>query len=374
MRRYRKILALLIILSFNQITAEEPGDSLVWKGVYAFYNNETASAVEILTEARKEFPMNAAVHFTWASARWLHSQANDPIEKTYVVLNSDLDEITPLYKELVKQYPDNPLYKLYLGSAEGLRARVYLGQKRWFKTLIPAYLGFKITKGVADKYPEIKDAMLPMGVVEYYAALRSSILKWAASLFGLETTKESGLSKMEIAAQEGDFAWIEARSLLSFIYLWEAPNIIKALEHTTILAKKFPNNFYFVLMYAESLIKTGKQEEAHEFLIQLNKDFTDLTDTQKINMQSYLDYEWALYWFGQNQYDQALMFTKQSINNYQAELDLYLTNSLLLLGNIHDINGHRSDAKTAYQKCIKLDNNSEAVRLAHIYMDNPYQK
>jgi len=374
MRRYRKILALLIILSFNQITAEEPGDSLVWKGVYAFYNNETSLAVEILTEARKEFPMNAAVHFTWASARWLHSQANDPIEKTYVVLNSDLDEITPLYKELVKQYPDNPLYKLYLGSAEGLRARVYLGQKRWFKTLIPAYLGFKITKGVADKYPEIKDAMLPMGVVEYYAALRSSILKWAASLFGLETTKESGLSKMEIAAQEGDFAWIEARSLLSFIYLWEAPNIIKALEHTTILAKKFPNNFYFVLMYAESLIKTGKQEEAHEVLIQLNKDFTDLTDTQKINMQSYLDYEWALYWFGQNQYDQALMFTKQSINNYQAELDLYLTNSLLLLGNIHDINGHRSDAKTAYQKCIKLDNNSEAVRLAHIYMDNPYQK
>ena len=374
MRRYRKILALLIILSFNQITSEEPGDSLVWKGVYAFYNNETSLAVEILTEARKEFPMNAAVHFTWASARWLHSQANDPIEKTYVVLNSDLDEITPLYKELVKQYPDNPLYKLYLGSAEGLRARVYLGQKRWFKTLIPAYLGFKITKGVADKYPEIKDAMLPMGVVEYYAALRSSILKWAASLFGLETTKESGLSKMEIAAQEGDFAWIEARSLLSFIYLWEAPNIIKALEHTTILAKKFPNNFYFVLMYAESLIKTGKQEEAHEVLIQLNKDFTDLTDTQKINMQSYLDYEWALYWFDQNQYDQALIFTKQSINNYQAELDLYLTNSLLLLGNIHDINGHRSDAKTAYQKCIKLDNNSEAVRLAHIYMDNPYQK
>ena len=374
MQNYWKIFTLILMVLFSQIKAEEPGDSFVWEGVNAFYNNETALAIDILTIARQEFPLNAAVHFTWASARWLHSQANDPIEKTYIVLNRDLDEIIPLYKDLVKKYPDNPLYRLYLGSAEGLRARVYLGQKRWFKTLIPAYKGFKITKGVVDNYPEIKDAMLPMGIVEYYAALRSSILKWAASLFGLETTKDAGLAKMEIAANYGDFAWIEARSLLSFIYLWEAPNIVKALEHTTILAEKFPKNFYFVLMYTESLIKTGNYDQANPVLLQLNKDFKDLTHTQKLNMKSYLDYEWALYWFEQNQYDKAFTFVEYSINNYQAELDIYLTNSLLLLGNIHDVNGNSSEAKIAYQKCIELDNNSEAVRLAKIYMNNPYKK
>ncbi|MFC1786050.1 tol-pal system YbgF family protein [Candidatus Neomarinimicrobiota bacterium] len=354
--------------------AVEPGDSIAWEGVNAFYNNETALAVDILTEAREEFPLNAAVHFTWATARWLHSQANDPIEKTYEVLNRDLDEIIPLYEYLAENYPDNPLYRLYLGSAEGLRARVYLGQKRWLKTLIPAYLGFKITKDVADNYPEIKDAMLPIGVVEYYAALRSSILKWAASLFGLETTKEAGLAKMEIAANCGDFAWIEARSLLSFIYLWEAPDIVKALEHSKILAEKFPKNFYFVLMYAESLIKTEDYGQANTVLLKLNKDFMDLTPTQKFQMKSYLDYEWALYWFEQDQYNKALTFTENSIKDYQAELDIYLTNSLLLLGNIQDVIGNRSTAKIAYQKCIKLDNNSDAVHLAKIYIDEPYKK
>ncbi len=374
MHKYRKIFSIILFLSFIQIKAVEPGDSIVWEGVNAFYNNETALAVDILTKARKEFPLNAAVHFTWASARWLHSQANDPVEKTYTVLNSDLDEITPLYEELVEKYPDNPLYRLYLGSAKGLRARVYLGQKRWFKTLIPAYLGFKITKDVADNYPEIKDAMLPIGVVEYYAALRSSILKWAASLFGLETTKEAGLAKMEIAANEGNFAWIEARSLLSFIYLWEAPDIVKALEHSKILAEKFPKNFYFVLMYAESLIKTEDYGQANTVLLKLNKAFMDLTPTQKFQMKSYLDYEWALYWFEQDQYDKALTFTENSIKNYQAELDIYLTNSLLLLGNIHDINGNRHKAEIAYKKCIDLDNNSDAVHLAKIYIDKPYKK
>ena len=374
MHKYQKIFSIILFLSFFQIKAEEPGDSLVWEGVNAFYNNNTVLAVEILTEARKEFPLNAAVHFTWASARWLHSQANDPIEKTYTVLNRDLDAIIPLYKDLVENHPGNPLYRLYLGSAEGLRARVYLGQKRWFKTLIPAYLGFKITKGVADNYPEIKDAMLPIGVVEYYAALRSSLLKWAGSLFGLETTKEAGLAKMEIAANKGNFAWIEARSLLSFIYLWEAPDIVKALEHSKILAEKFPKNFYFVLMYAESLIKTEDYGQANTVLLQLNEDFTDLTPTQKVQMKSYLDYEWGLYWFEKDNLAKTKKYAENSIKDYKAELDIYLTNSLLLLGNVYDVLGNRKEAKTAYKKCIDLDNNSDAVRLANIYMDKPYKK
>ncbi|MEE8342033.1 MAG: hypothetical protein V3R52_08055 [Candidatus Neomarinimicrobiota bacterium] len=371
MKKFKQIFILLILV-FTKNSAQELGDSLVWEGVNAFYNNETARSITVLTKAREEFPLNAAVHFTWATARWLHSQANDPVEKTYYVLNRDLDEVAPLYKDLVKKYPENPLYSLYLGSAEGLRARVYLGQKKWFKTLIPAYRGFRTTKRVADNYPEIKDAMLPMGVVEYYAALRSSLLKWAASLFGLETTKESGLAKMEIAATEGDFAWIEARSLLAFIYLWEAPNFDKAHEHSKILAETFPNNFYFLLMYAESLIRKENFNQAKTVLLQMDLDFNNLTTVQKLHMKSYLDYEWALYWFEQDQFDKALKFAENSIADYEAELDIYLTNSLLLLGNIFDINRDRSQARIAYRKCIDLDNNSEAVRLAKIYIDNPY--
>ena len=369
-----KYLSILLFIFTISSHAEEFGDSTVWNGVHNFYNNETEEAVKILTQARKDFPLNAAVHFTWATARWLHSQANDPIDKTYKVLNRDLDKVIPLYEDLIKKYPDNPLYKLYLGSGEGLRARVYLGQKHWFKTLIPAYKGFRITKQVADNYPEIKDAMLPIGVVEYYAALRSSLLKWAASLFGLETTKESGLSKMEIAANEGDFAWIEARSLLSFIYLWEAPNYKKSLEHSEILAKQFPKNYYFVLMYAESLIKTNDLPAAYLILEQLNSNFVDLTDTQKHHMKSYLDYVWGLYYFEIGELEKAAKFVRTAIDDYEAELDIYLSCSLLLLGNIHDLNGDRGEAEIAYKKCIKLDNNSEACNLANFYLETPYQR
>jgi len=365
----------LLLLSFLfPLNAEELGDSAVWAGVYKFYNNDTKEAVNILTQARIDYPLNAAVHFTWVSARWLHSQANDPIEENYRILNKDLDKIIPLYEELVEKYPNNPLYKLFLGSGEGLRARIYLGQKRWFKTLIPAYKGFKISKEVADEYPEVKDALAPVGVVEYYAALRSGLIKFAASLFGLETTKEAGLLKMETVANEGNFAWIESRSLLSFIYLWEAPNYEKALEHSSILAKEFPKNFYFGLMYAESLLKNDQQDKANEVLEQLDIDFHGLTDLQKLQMKSYLDYVWGLFYFENNDLGTALSYAQSAVNDYKAELDIYLAYSLLLLGNIHDLNGDRKQALKAYNKCIDLDNNSEAVVRAQKYVNSKYTR
>jgi tetratricopeptide (TPR) repeat protein len=127
-------------------------------------------------------------------------------------------------------------------------------------------------------------------------------------------------------------------------------------------------------MFIESLIKTGNYDQANTILLQLDKDFEDLTYIQKLNLKSYLEYEWALLWFEQDQYDKALKLAESSIVDYKAELDIYLTNSFLLLGNIHDIYGNRSEAKIAYQKCTKLDNNSEAVRLAKIFKDNPYKK
>ena len=127
-------------------------------------------------------------------------------------------------------------------------------------------------------------------------------------------------------------------------------------------------------MYAESLINTDKIDESHTVLEQLNIDFNGLTKIQKLHMKSYLDYVWGIYYFKKDDLVSAKSFAEKSIKDYKAELDIYLTNSLLLLGKIHDLKGHRSKAKNAYKKCIELDNNSTAVNLAKIYMETPYRK
>ncbi|MEE9190541.1 MAG: hypothetical protein V3U16_07205, partial [Candidatus Neomarinimicrobiota bacterium] len=274
----RILILILICISLFAPTVfgQHPGDSLVWEGVNDFYDFRTAEAIEKLSRARQEYPENPAVHLTWASATWLHSQANDPIEMTYEVLSRDLDTIIPVYEDLINKNSTVPEYKLFLGSAIGLKARVHLGRKEWLRTLIAAYRGFKTVKEVAKENPGIYDTQLPIGIVEYYAGMSSFLVKLAVALFGLETTKSAGLEKMELAAEKGEFSCVEARSILGFLYLWVDPNPDRALYHSTLLKERYPHNFYFRILYLESLIKTWNHAEALTEIDELEAVFEEL--------------------------------------------------------------------------------------------------
>jgi len=143
----------IFLLTFTLLTAEYPGDDVVWKAVRAFYNYDTGRAITILNNARVDFPENPTVHLTWAAARWLHSQAHDPLDVTWHMLNDDIETIIPVYNDLVERFPDDPNYKLYLGSSIGLKARVYLGTKRVVKDVDMGIQGLHTDIGCCGKIP-----------------------------------------------------------------------------------------------------------------------------------------------------------------------------------------------------------------------------
>ena len=59
------------VLLFTSAFANEyyKGDTLVREGVYAFYNYEFDKAVNILSNARDEFPDHPGVHLIWAASK-----------------------------------------------------------------------------------------------------------------------------------------------------------------------------------------------------------------------------------------------------------------------------------------------------------------
>lgn len=368
----RKTLFFFLIW-LTSLFASYPGDSLAWQGVQKFYNYETSEAIVILQQARKTYPTNPTVHLTWVAARWLHSQANDPIPETYRLLDTDLDTVIPIYEKLTAQYPDDPYYQLYLGSAIGLKARIYLGKKDWFNTLLWAYRGFNRVQGVAEEHPEIYDAQLPIGVAEFYASSSNFLVQLAATLFGLHPTAESGLEKIESAAAKGEWSWIEAKGILSFIYLWVKPDFSKALLHSRDLVKNFPQNYYFQVLYSESLLRSDSLVAAQASLKSLDAMYPTLTATQQKWYFGYRSYEWALYYFLTGDYDQALVQVEEAIERYGAELDIILANAYLLAGMLNDLQGNREAAVAAYKSCRDLDNFTTAVQSARQYLRQPYQ-
>jgi len=368
----KKILLLYWVV-LTSLYAGYPGDSLVWRGVQKFYNYETSEAIVLLKQVRKAYPANPTVHLTWAAARWLHSQANDPIPETYRLLEADLDTIIPLYEKLVEKNPNDPYYQLYLGSSIGLKARIYLGKKDWFNTLVWAYRGFNRVQEVAEKHPEIYDAQLPIGVAEFYASMSSVLVQWAATLFGLRPTVKAGLEKIEAAAEKGEWSWIEAKGILSFIYLWVKPDFQKALLHSRDLVKNFPQNYYFQVLYTESLLRSDSLQAARASLTRLDEMYPNLTATQQKWYFGYRSYEWALYYFLTGRNDLALEKVNAAITQYGAELDIILANAYLLAGMLNDVKRDREAAIEAYQACRDLDNFTTAVQSARQYLRQPYK-
>lgn len=370
---FRLIIAVIIL---SRISAEDyyKGDTLIKKGVYAFYNYDFDEAVSILDNARNQFPDHPGVHLIWAASRWVRAQAYEPIEETYLILQDDLDEIVPIYDNLVKKYVNDYNYGLYQGSTIGLYARLSLGKKQWLKTLYHAHKGFRIINDVYKNSPQIIDSQLPIGIVEYYGGISQSIFRWAIKLYDLQPSTESGLQRISLSADEGHWSWIEAKSILSNLYLWVEDEPILALEHTQDLVKQFPNNFYFNLLHLESLIRTNNIELSHDLLKEMEININNLTDRQIDWYLPYLLYEKALFTFYQKEFSTALELVTRTITNYTAELDIILGNAYLLQGMIYDKINLRGKAKASYYHCINLDNFSSSIEKAELYLKQPFYK
>ena len=350
------------------------GDSLVQEGVYAFYNYDFDNSVEILDQAKKKYPDHPGVHLIWASSRWVRSQANDPVEETYRVLEADLREIKPIYEELVLKYPNDPNYKLYHGSSVGLSARVSLGKKEWLNTLLHSHKGFSIIKGIASQSNQIVDLQLPIGIVEYYSGVSNVILRWTIALMGFEPSVESGLEKIMQAANEGKWSWIEAKAILCNLYLWVEDDPVLSLPHARELAYNFPENYWFNLLYLESLIRTNMFNDSYKVIEKMDDLLLNLTDRQKEWYKPYLSYEIALLHFHKKEYKESLKNVKKTIKNYAGELDVILGNAYLLEGMAYDKLSKRIKAKQSYRKCIELKNFSIAMKKAEKYLERSFSE
>ena len=363
---------LLIILKPISLLGFSGGDSLIMEGARAFYNYDFDRSIKVLNIARDKYPTHPGVHFIWASAKYYISQARDETIVTYDTLKNSLDHIDPIYEKLVADFPNNQGYKLYFGSSKGLRARSSLGKKEWISVLIQSYTGFKIIKEVANKNPEMVDAQLPIGIVEYYASISNPIIKFLVSIYGLDASKYSALEKISNAAKYSDWAWIEASGVIAFIYLWIENDPGKAILFTDRLNLEFPNNYYYRIIHTESLIKNFRLDEAWNQIDLLQKNFKNLTLKQKQWYGPYLDYEKSLILFYEKKYNKSFQLIEKAILNYNGELDMVLGNLFLLKGKILDIWKRHEEAKGFYKECIGLANFSYAIAESKKYLISPF--
>ncbi|MBT6937273.1 MAG: hypothetical protein HN982_06790 [Candidatus Marinimicrobia bacterium] len=368
------ILLLTLSVSSLAFCQTYSGDDTLKLGVQAMYNYEYDTAIHYTNLVKDHYPDNPGAPLVWAAAKWIKTQANSTTEASTDTLELYISKVIPIYESMVERHSDDPIYQLYFGSAKGLSARISLGEKNWIQTLIRAYSGFSLIEDAYKQNPDLKDALLPFGIVEYYGGISSSFIQWLIDVYGLNPSISAGLNKMEEAAEQSSWAWIEAKGILSFLYLWVENQPSWALKHTTDLVEAFPNNYYFYLLHLESVIRTGNKNESIIILSKNKQMESVLTPRQLSWYKPYALYEKALFEYEFGDLDTSLEYALMVTNDYDAELDIILGNALLHAGKIYDLKNRRNEAISFYNTCIELNNFSASMSIAKKYIQTPFTR
>lgn len=99
-------------------------------------------------------------------------------------------------------------------------------------------------KKLLAKHPDCYDANLAIGVENYLLSLKPAAVRWFLRLTGAQTSKKTGIAKLRIVADKGDYLKPYAKVLLAIAALRDNDKK-KAREILEGLAKEFPNNDLF---------------------------------------------------------------------------------------------------------------------------------
>ena len=332
-------------------------DEDISTAINQLYNFEINEVINTLEKIAVSYPEDPLIPFLRLSAYWQHSLLYDNPESSYEVIENGVRQAIPFYVDMIEKYPDQQKYNLFLGSLYGLKARVDLAQSDWMGLIVSGSRGFRYISEAIEEDPYLYDAYMPIGTLEYFLCRSNSALQMIGKLFGLKSDCKEAVRKLELSSNNAEYSWVEAKNVLSYIYLYIERDYVKAYNVSNSLTQSFPGHPFFLYLEAESLIKLKDYEEFNKIDNKLVKFYKEGPINQQLECYDKYIYLNALKSFQDKNYNLAIKFSSEVINNYDIEFKWVLGYSHLIRGKSFELMGNRTIAIADYKKAIKyLDN------------------
>ncbi|MEE9465143.1 MAG: hypothetical protein V3W14_06180 [Candidatus Neomarinimicrobiota bacterium] len=340
------------------------GDSLFWRGIDAMYSYRFAEAHILLDSVMTSDPDNPVAPLVSVGNRWQWALAEEGVVESYDAILTGINTTLPRYEAMLERGVPEAEVWLYMGSTYGLRARIAIAQKRWMSVLYSGLKGFRLIQRAQEQDSTLADAWLAVGLFDYYGGISSAPIQVVARMFGIRPDRRLGLAELERAIREAPYAWVEAASIISIIYLYVEDNPHAAYRYTIMIRDRYPDNYYFNFLYAEELVRTGRLEAARQFLPQLRA----LVDRSHTKQRPEWDLKYgtleAALAFEEGNLEKALERAEWVISNYRMEWDWHLGQALYLRGAIREQRDDPAGALDDYKAVTRLDNETWLMPLA----------
>jgi len=261
-----------------------------------------------------------------------------------------------------------------LGVTYTARANVhFFVRKAWYDGLRDVVKARQLHGKVTALDPGHWDAALTLGAHDYLISQLPMGYKIAGAVLGFRGNRKRGIATIEIVSREGHWRRVSAQMLLSVIYRREGQPEL-AVPVLLGLIEAYPRNHLFPLELAQMYADAGDMPMAMETFDKTERKVEDGApgfDRITVHRVRVLR--------GHTQFRHGLLSEASATlrgiveDNGEVEPEIQAL-AWLKLGQIHDLGGERSDAKSAYLAAINVQAVSEAARQSRQYLLNPYQE
>lgn len=346
--------------------------SILDEGIFKMYNYELKEAVTLLDSAYSMDKEHPVTPFVRIAANWMLVQTTVGYDASYDEIYRQVSRTVPVYESLLDGKPNDPQFLLFLGSTYGIKARVALATKDWLQVIYSGYQGYRYTKKAYKKSPNLTDALMPIGLMNFFACQASYPVQLSANLFGISPDCSEGIEMLTNAVEGEGYSATEAANALTYIYLYFYNNPKLALEFIKPISEKHPQNPFFLALYGESLAKLKKYKKVNLIIERLNNLADEAPFLQQNETRLKIRYIQSIIAFDNTDWESVLYHTNWIIENYHMEMDWLLGKAHLIRGQANDILGKRELAKKDYKITASLDNYFPDVDLANAYLKSAY--
>ena len=292
-----------------------------------------------------------------------HKRFNDAIQKSIDLSQARLN-----------RNPRNTQALYTAGVAYGLRANYhFIVRKAWRDTLHDANTVHRYHIKATEVDASFIDARLTQGAHDYILGSLPWTWRLIGVLVGFHGNKEAGIRTLQLVAQKGNLARMDAKVFLAIVYRREK-KLQLAVPLLEELIGRFPRNYLLYFELAQMYSELGDKTKALAALQKLRMLKESGAPGYTRVVAGKICYSEGNIQFWYDDLDRALENMKRATARAQ---DLDLDTRVLAwerLGQIYDLKGQRALAQEAYRRAIDTAPASEAARESQRYLASPYRK
>jgi tetratricopeptide (TPR) repeat protein len=363
---------------WSQAVVDDDFEAKTERGIEFIYNLEFERAEKEFIELTHLRPRHPASHFFLAMVNWWRIMIDIKNEQYDEEFLDSLDRVVDLCDELLAENENNVTALFFKGGSFGFQGRLRFHRDDWLAAANAGRQALPLVQIASASDPNNFDIFLGTGIYNYYAEVIPELYPFVKPLllFIPSGDKKKGIRQLQIAAEKGKYAGIEATYFLMTIYYQYEKDYAKALSIALELHERFPNNMLFHKYLGRCHVSLNNWPMVR----QVFADVAERVQVGQIGYNAIVERE-AVYYIGicdmnSHDYESALTYFLRC-DELSRGLDAdgvsgFMVMANLKVGMLYDLLAKRDLAVIQYEKVLAMKEYNNSYEQAQQFISTPF--